>query len=219
MNERIKPETAGSLLPFANRPDTHIKLILDAFASLTSTKKFAKRSRLHFDKPGNRYCCIISSGIISVRRKKDDLTIASTYGPSIIGIANVVCPIDLTYLFFETAGEVMLVPEETFMEYVNRDNLWPHLVYIQSFIIQNYSFRDIILVGRTTYEIICSHLLMLMNEHESIRKTISAANYIIQRTYLSRSSVMRILQDLRHGGYIEINWGRLTHVHSLPERY
>ena len=58
-----------------------------------------------------------------------------------------------------------------------------------------------------------------MSENEKYRNNITAENYIRDKTNLSRSGIMRILSELKEGGYIEINRGILIKVHQLPEKF
>ncbi|MNE79187.1 putative DNA-binding transcriptional regulator [compost metagenome] len=71
----------------------------------------------------------------------------------------------------------------------------------------------------TVYEVICNQLLELMNEPESLRKSIAVERYIRDKTHVSRSSVMKILADLKTGGYITIEGGRLIEIRHLPSKY
>ncbi len=71
----------------------------------------------------------------------------------------------------------------------------------------------------SSYEIIRFQLQELMNESERIRTSITAANYIKSRTYLSRSGIMRIIAELREAGYIELNRGILVAIKHLPLKY
>jgi hypothetical protein len=220
----IKPELESSEAGnedafFALRPNEHINALIDALMPYGKGKVYAKRTKLRLNNAAERSCCLLLSGIVSVRRSSDSLTIGCTAAPSVLGIAEILFPLDLMYLYFETEGEVFLLPESVVMDRLNGDNLWRHLTYLQSFMIQYYCFHESILVGRTSYEIIRIHLQMLMREPEDIRKKISASNYIIDRTLLSRSSTMRILQELRQGGYIVIEWGKLVKINNLPFTY
>lgn len=45
------------------------------------------------------------------------------------------------------------------------------------------------------------------------------ASIIIKLTVLSRSHVMRILSELKKGGYIETKEGKLISVSDLPEKF
>jgi CRP-like cAMP-binding protein len=71
----------------------------------------------------------------------------------------------------------------------------------------------------TSYELICQQLVQLMNEDESYRRGITAERYIRDKTQLSRSGVMRILADLKAGGYVEMEEGRLIKINKLPAKY
>lgn len=62
-------------------------------------------------------------------------------------------------------------------------------------------------------------LLKLMDEDEHYRSSITAERYIREKTQLSRSGVMRILADLRTGGFIDIEEGKLIRINKLPAKY
>jgi CRP-like cAMP-binding protein len=61
-------------------------------------------------------------------------------------------------------------------------------------------------------------LVQLMDEDESYRRGITE-RYIREKTQLSRSGVMRILADLKTGGFIEMEEGRLIKINKLPAKY
>ncbi|EOC5256349.1 helix-turn-helix domain-containing protein [Enterobacter asburiae] len=63
------------------------------------------------------------------------------------------------------------------------------------------------------------NLIALMNEDEALSAYINVSDYILEKTRLSRSHVIKILGDLRIGGYIEINRGILIKINKLPEKY
>ena len=62
-------------------------------------------------------------------------------------------------------------------------------------------------------------LIKLMEEDESYRSSVTAERYIREKTQLSRSGVMRILADLKTGGFIEMEEGRLIKINKLPAKY
>ncbi|WFV11043.1 helix-turn-helix domain-containing protein [Citrobacter freundii] len=51
-----------------------------------------------------------------------------------------------------------------------------------------------------------------------MRNNITAANYIMNHSFLSRSRIMRLLAILITEGYIHLSRGILTEVISLPEQ-
>lgn len=55
---------------------------------------------------------------------------------------------------------------------------------------------------------------------DSERAKLSVADYILQRSNLARSGVMKVLADLRFGGYIDIQHGKLIKIlNSFPRNY
>lgn len=71
----------------------------------------------------------------------------------------------------------------------------------------------------TSYEIICYQLYELMNETEEVRNSISVVSYIKGRTFLSRSSIMKILAQLKTGNYIMTEKGLLKAINNIPSKY
>jgi CRP-like cAMP-binding protein len=79
--------------------------------------------------------------------------------------------------------------------------------------------RQCHLLNKSSYILIKTLLLEMSQEPEKILKNVSVEKYISERCHLGRSVIMKILSDLRKGGYIEINRGKLVKVIKLPERY
>ncbi|WP_244207820.1 helix-turn-helix domain-containing protein [Rahnella inusitata] len=52
-----------------------------------------------------------------------------------------------------------------------------------------------------------------------MRENIAAANYIQLKTQLSRSTIMKVLAQLKQGGYVKIDNGILKEISHLPLRY
>ncbi|MEG2565997.1 MAG: helix-turn-helix domain-containing protein, partial [Acinetobacter sp.] len=75
------------------------------------------------------------------------------------------------------------------------------------------------LTAASAYEVIRVQLLELMNEPTEYKNNVSAAHYIRQKTGLSRSSIMKILAQLRKGNYIRIENGTLKEIYRLPHKY
>lgn len=71
----------------------------------------------------------------------------------------------------------------------------------------------------TAYEILRFQLLELMSEPVEFRENISAAQYIQQKTRLSRSSIMKILSQLKQGGFVRLENGTLKEICHLPLKY
>jgi hypothetical protein len=58
-----------------------------------------------------------------------------------------------------------------------------------------------------------------MSEPETIRNSVTIAYYVQSRTFLSRSSIMKILAQLKTGGYIITDKGLLLAINHIPLKY
>jgi len=83
----------------------------------------------------------------------------------------------------------------------------------------NLFHNNIIMAAPSTYEVLRFQLLELMREPDSVRESISVSKYVLERTRLSRSTVMKMLAQLKQGGYIELEDGVLKALHHLPAKY
>jgi len=58
-----------------------------------------------------------------------------------------------------------------------------------------------------------------MYETEEVRNNITVVSYVMNRTFLSRSTIMKILAQLKTGGYIAMEKGILKTINRIPSRY
>lgn len=71
----------------------------------------------------------------------------------------------------------------------------------------------------TSFDILRYQLLMLIQEPDEICASTAAYQYILDRTRLSRSSIMKMLAELKKGHYIQLENGKLLAIHHLPTRF
>lgn len=79
--------------------------------------------------------------------------------------------------------------------------------------------RDLISGKSDGYQVIKSILLHYIDKPLDFRMQFGIASIITKLTGLSRSHVMRILSELKKGGYIETKDGKLISVADLPEKF
>ncbi|EPK7357709.1 helix-turn-helix domain-containing protein, partial [Kluyvera ascorbata] len=70
----------------------------------------------------------------------------------------------------------------------------------------------------SSFDIVKFHLRQLMLEPSCIRKSRTAVSYIMDRTSLSRSGIMRILRQLRDDKCIVLERGILLDIDHLPTK-
>jgi len=74
-------------------------------------------------------------------------------------------------------------------------------------------------IGMDSYSIIKSMIQEVWLYPDIYRLQISLPKFIQKRSGLSRSRIMKILFDLKLGGYINIANGKLLFVGKLPSSY
>lgn len=168
---------------------------------------------------GRGICYLILEGTVAIYRRSDNLMLSTAKSPAVFGVAN------LNDLFFDdylktvSPCTIGTLSTEQLNTIIQEKALWGllsnHLMFMYSRL-----YNTIMTKGApTAYEMIRQQLFLLMNEDDTYRLGITAERYIRDKTQLSRSGVMRILADLKTGGFIEIEEGRLIRINKLPARY
>lgn len=165
-------------------------------------------------------CYFIRSGAISMYRQPDDILIDLFDAPTLRGVISLPAETLSTYVIKTIVpSEIAIIEREELFALLTDHNLWElfarHQLAIGSMVIEKM-FK---LITPTTYNVVRHQLYELINIPAEIRETILAETYIRSKTRLSRSGIMRILSDLKDGGYIVIVKGVLKEVKYLPENY
>ena len=95
----------------------------------------------------------------------------------------------------------------------------PELTKILSWYICLLSKRDDVLVARSAYSVVREFLLEINELIVHHQRDINVYDYIQEYTNLARSTIIKILSDLKKGQYIVIDKGRLINMTALPEKY
>lgn len=166
-----------------------------------------------------RVCYLLHSGSITLNRRGDGMVLNSEQAPFVLGISNQIVHDEHLYIRIMDDTQISRLSLERFNLIIASENLWESLckllIYTASRVYEHCTFAS----QMSSYEIIKFQLNELMQESDRTRLSITAANYIKNRTYLSRSGIMRILADLRNAGYINLQRGVLIEMSPLPARY
>jgi CRP-like cAMP-binding protein len=162
---------------------------------------------------------LILEGTVAIYRRSDNLMLSTAKSPALFGVANINDIFFDDYLKTVTPCKIGMLTAEQLHVIIQEKALWGlisnHLMFMY-----NRLYNTVMPKGApTAYEMIRQQLMLLMNEDESYRREITAERYIRDKTQLSRSGVMRILADLKTGGFIEMEDGRLIKINKLPARY
>ncbi len=114
---------------------------------------------------------------------------------------------------------VRSIKKDEFHRMIGEKDLWPALSNVLSWYICVMVKRDNVLVARNAYSVVREFLLEI---HELItvhKRDINIYDYIQEYTNLARSTIIKILSDLKKGQYIVVEKGKLVSLNTLPERY
>ena len=174
---------------------------------------------------GENKIVLLQSGIFSFCRCGSGLHVSSTFAPSIVGLVD---SYGVTYdvptrpehfLVAETecSGRAVSLPD--FIKTVDECDLWHDVARILAYRLMVMSVRDRELVGVDSYLKVRALLIELWAYASEYRQSINVLNFIQRRTGISRSRTMKLLSELKKGGYISIDGGRLLDMKKLTTAY
>ncbi len=198
-----------------NEPNPWGQILIDALHPYTTIKLYRKGIRLPIEENGQAVCRFVLSGSVRIYRTSDDLLILTAPANNIVGLGGH----NATYGITAETCKIGTLSLAEFHQRVEELKLWEILAKHMVVVTNKLFYYSKILSAPTAYEIICNQLMELIREPAELRKKVSVERYIRDKTHLSRSSIMKILSNLRIGGYITIDNGRLLEIHHLPQRY
>ena len=213
---RIQNDT--DLLRTINKPLYDIEQLILFMEAKCNKLLMEKRRNIGIMRENQQQCLILFSGTMALYRSNDGLIINSESGPFIFGMNSQLRFSRHIYLRTQETSIIGLISIENAHEIIAKHQLWENvsrLLEYSSAKVYSHCFK---VSKLSCYEIILHQLVELNNEPEEIRHKITAANYILSRTFLSRSGVMRTLAKLKDQGAIHLSRGVLIAIHQLPQR-
>ncbi|EKY3120761.1 helix-turn-helix domain-containing protein [Cronobacter turicensis] len=160
---------------------------------------------------------LILEGWIEFSHKESHIMLGGVKGPYILKLV----PKALFDNYVVSANShfsYISCPRPLFYSHIEAHNLWRDL-----FTILSYSslliFQQIEVLGMDSlYDVVKYYLIKIESDAEIMQKE-NICHYITTRTGYSRSGVMTIIRELRKGGYIETDNGRLLRINALPQGF
>ncbi|NBC99022.1 hypothetical protein GV764_08315 [Atlantibacter hermannii] len=161
---------------------------------------------------------LIHGGQFSLIRSSDRLLFEKHTAPALFGLSG--NPQTLSYLriYADSQCHFQLVPLEAFMQRLEENHSLHLIPAVLSWHIESLLYRDEMMMGRNSYQMIKGNILHLNQLDEFMRAKINVADFIVKRTNLSRSIVMKVLSALRAKNYIDVKRGKLLTINQLPEK-
>ena len=191
-------------------------------AIISATSGFEEKTLKKWQKittSDNDYIHIIVSGEVEFRRESDELCMFMLQGQCIFGLSSIYYQSSHMYGMVRTTAVVRSIPKVVFAQLMTEKNLWPQLTKVLSWYICMLSKRDDVLVARSAYSVVREFLLEINELIIYHQRDINVYDYIQEYTNLARSTIIKILSDLKKGQYIVVEKGRLLNITTLPEKY
>lgn len=198
------------------RPHDEMETIISATSSYEekTLKKWQKISTVD-----SEYIHVIVSGEVEFRRASDELCMFTLQGQCIFGLSAIFYNSSHMYGLVRSNTVVRAIKKDDFARLMTEKNLWPELTKVLSWYICLLSKRDDVLVARSAYSVVREFLLEINELIVNHQRDINVYDYIQEYTNLARSTIIKILSDLKKGQYIAVEKGRLINMTSLPEKY
>ena len=176
-------------------------------------------SRFYLYENGEFHCYFIRKGWFKTFHNDEPVLIGVISVPGIIGIGGAVPADAKMFIQAQDEGEIARATVAEMHALIERLDLWEALTKHLLRMTNKLYVKSTLLTAPTSYEILRHQLMELMNEPPEIRENIPAAHYIQLKTHLSRSTIMKVLSQLKLGGYLRLDNGILKEVIRLPLKY
>lgn len=198
------------------RPQAEVDAIVAATAAFPerTLKKWQKVNIADSD-----YIHIVISGEVELRRTSDELSMFIVRRQYILGISGIFYNSEHLYAIARSSVVVRTIKKDDFIRLMTETNLWPELSKVLSWHICVMGKRDDVLVARSAYSVVREFLLEIHELMTVHNRDINIYDYIQEYTNLARSTIIKILSDLKKGHYIVVEKGKLIALNTLPERY
>lgn len=165
-----------------------------------------------------KLCYLIRTGVIHLYRQPEDVLLGAFEAPSIRGIVPDIGDMELSFRV-AAPSEIAVLSYDELMQIIEKHGLWDVFAKHMQVMASSLFIHMTHVTPPSAYEAIRFQLIELMNSSENVRENITAEKYIRSKTKLSRSGIMRILSQLKAGGYIVLENGILKELNNLPAKY
>lgn len=191
-------------------------------AIISATEGFEEKTLKKWQKistADSQYIHIIVSGEVEFRRESDELCMFTVTGQCVFGLSAIFYQSAHMYGLVRANTVVRSIKKEAFAQLMTEKNLWSELTKVLSWYICLLSKRDDVLVARSAYSVVREFLYEINELIVHQQRDINIYDYIQEYTNLARSTIIKILSDLKKGQYIVVEKGRLLNLTTLPEKY
>ncbi len=219
MQRDIKPFFTDNCSIRDKKPLKEIETLIEHLSPDSHILETNIRDSLSYSADKQKNCFLLHSGNVMLHRKIDGMVLNSESAPYVFGISTQYTDPDYLFIRIHEHSQVSSLPVELANQIVSANNLWRSLAQLLIYTATRVYDHCAKISALSSYEIICYQLYELMYEPEEVRNNITVVSYVMNRTFLSRSTIMKILAQLKTGGYIAMEKGILKTINRIPSRY
>lgn len=217
--EQQKPFFTENLNIRNQKPLAEIDQLIASLSPKANIIETKPRQIINYVTGDERKCFILHSGSVSLYRSVDGMVLNTESAPFLFGMSTQLTHSEYVYIRTHDESRVSSLPLEQANNIIAEQDLWRDLTQLLIYTVTRVYDHCTKISSLSSYDIIRYQLYELMSESEDLRSKITIANYIQSRTFLSRSSVMKILAQLKAGEYIVTERGLLLAINNIPLRY
>lgn len=200
-------------------PSPYNKELLEILADENDYHIANPGERFYLINKGIKMCHLVRTGFINVWRSDEHKIIYNVPAPVIVGLFNALPSYEGVYCEPVIPSEIASITHEQALHQIEKNNKWEIFSKHAQIGIGKIMLYSQESNAPTAYEMIRYHLNELIQYPIEMREKTNAATYILNKTHLSRSAVMKVLAALKEGGFVEIEHGILKSVKKLPAKY
>ncbi|TNV11222.1 cyclic nucleotide-binding protein [Buttiauxella sp. B2] len=220
METQNKPANTIKCDAVKPKPIADIELIIHHLNPISNTILTSPRQVINYSQNGVRQCFLLRKGSVSLYRISDGLVVNSESAPYVFGLSNQYSTSDYLSIRTQEDSEISMIPLIEANRIIAHEDLWKNLAHLLMYTAGRIYEHSAKMLAQRSYDVIRFQLYELMEEQTEMRMKTTAANYIQSRTFLSRSSIMKILAQLKLGGYIVTERGILLSIERpIPLKY
>lgn len=204
------------------KPVNNISKIIYHLREKSESHFLSTDQHVHWIVDDISYLYFFDEGEVSIMKKASNILISRVCKQHIFGFAeHFQSGLSQTYLRVDKPTCLYRISAVKALSIIDEKFLWQDVAILLAFHINYLTYRDSRLTHPRAYSTIKNCLEELyFNYDEGIRLKIKVIDYIQERTFLSRSSILNILSALSKGGYISLrNGGYLVSLKKLPNGF
>ncbi|MEO3989190.1 helix-turn-helix domain-containing protein [Pseudocitrobacter cyperus] len=205
---------------YTQKPIASLELIVEHIikhANYESVTIAEENFRLQREK----YLYFVTSGNFTLRNQTNNHINFVDSAPFIVGIVNNKDFTDGGMVFSpQSECTVLIMDRQEADNIFSEKGFWKILYLFTTYVIQSMLITKNMTHGANSYKKIKNCIESLQQLPDDVKSKISAIQFIINETGISRSRVSAILAELKKGGFIKVTRGKLISVDkSLPHDY